>query len=98
MGYNDTPSDELFNELKQAAIEIWKTYDDEFGYATEKIDQVNSLSNFKDNWGTFVGMFDIHNQRKLYDAVSPEAQALVDEWVGGSLEAAEQRAKDMGLI
>lgn len=81
MAYNDAPSDEIFNEIKQASIEIWQTYDDTYGYASEKIDQVNSLTNFKDNWGTMVGMFDHINQEKLLAKLSPEAQAKVKEWL-----------------
>lgn len=81
MAYNDAPTDEVFSEIKQVAIEIWKTYDDEFGYATEKISIVNSITNFKDNWGTIVGMFDYPNQLKLLSKLSPEAIAKVKEWL-----------------
>lgn len=76
-----TPSDEVFNEIKEASIEIWRTYDDTYGYATEKIDRVNSISNFKDNWGSIVGMFDSPNQQKLLAKLSDEAYALVSRWI-----------------
>lgn len=81
MAYDDTPSDEIFNEIKRAAIDIWKGYDDTYGYATEKIAMVNSLTNFRDNWGTMVGMFDYQNQMKLLAKLSPQAQVLVKEWL-----------------
>lgn len=81
MGYQDAPSDKIFNEIKQASIEIWQTYDDKYGYATEKIDMVNSITNFKDNWGTMVGMFDNINQQILYSKLSPEAREKVSEWL-----------------
>jgi len=81
MSYNDAPSDEIFNEIKQASIEIWKTYDDTHGYASEKINHVNSITNIKDNWGTIVGMFDYINQGKLLDKLSPEAKVKVREWL-----------------
>lgn len=81
MSYYDAPSDEIFNEIKQAAIEIWQTYDDTFGYASEKIGYVNSITNFKDNWGTIVGMFDCHNQQKLLAKLSDEAKRKVSEWL-----------------
>lgn len=90
-------SNALFNELKSEAIKIWQTYDDTYGYATEKISYLNSFANVGDNWGTIVGMFDIHNQRKLYDAVSDDAKMLIDKWVGG-LENREREAADMGLM
>lgn len=94
-----TVSDEVFNELKEKAIEIWKTYDNEFGYVDEKLSMIEPIQNVKDNFGTFIGMFDIHNQRKLYDAVnSPEARAAIDYWVGGSLEELESSVADIGLF
>lgn len=58
------PTDEVFNDLKQAAITVWSRYDDTYGYATEKIERINSISNYADNWYTFLGMFDAKNQAK----------------------------------
>jgi len=92
-----TVTDQVFDELKREAVKIWNTYDDEFGYASEKIDYLNSFGNVKDNYGTIIGMFDIHNQRKLYYAVGPEAREAIDSWVGG-LERVELQAKEMGLF
>lgn len=79
--YMTAPSDEIFNEIKEKAIEIWKTYDDTFGYASEKIDYVNSIKNVGSNWGTIVGMFDVNNQQKLVVMLSPEAREKVYEWL-----------------
>lgn len=90
-----TVTDELFNELKNAAMEVWQTYDNTYGYVDEKIAMMN-FPNVKDNYGTIIGMFDVHNQRKLYDKVSDEAKALIDDWVGG-LEKSEKLAKELGL-
>lgn len=81
MAYDDAPSDAIFNEIKREAIKIWQGYDDTYGYATEKIDQVNSIANYRDNWGTMVGMFDQNNQLKLLLALSPEAVEKVSEWL-----------------
>jgi hypothetical protein len=81
MSYDNAPSDEIFEEIRKASIEIWQTYDDQFGYASEKIKMVNDLTNFKDNWGTMVGMFDYTNQQKLLDKLSPKAQSKVKEWL-----------------
>lgn len=79
--YYTAPSDEIFNEIKEKSIEIWSTYDDTYGYATEKIERVESITNVKDNWGTIVGMFDSTNQVKLLIALSDEARAFVTPWV-----------------
>lgn len=89
-------SDKLFDELKQASIEVWETYDDTYGYASEKINYVKSLTNVGDNYGTFIGMFDVHNQEKLYHKVGDESKALIDSWTGG-LERSIQMAKEMGI-
>ena len=37
------PTQEIFDEMRKAAISIWRDYDNRFGYATEKIKRVNSL-------------------------------------------------------
>lgn len=79
--YYTAPSDEVFNEIKEKAIEIWQTYDDTYGYASEKIGYVNRITNVKDNWGTIVGMFDSTNQQKLLAKLSPEAREKVEQWL-----------------
>lgn len=81
MSYNDAPSDEVFEDIKANAIKIWQTYDDTYGYASEKIDRVNSITNVKDNWGTIVGMFDSTNQAKLLALVKPESKEKIMEWL-----------------
>lgn len=81
MSYYDAPSDEVFNEIKEKAIEIWRTYDDTYGYATEKITQVERITNIKDNWGYIVGMFDSDNQNILLSKLSPLARDKVLEWL-----------------
>lgn len=79
--YYTAPSDKIFNEIKDRAIEIWDCYDDRYGYATEKKDQVKAITNVKDNWGFIVGMFDSDNQQKLLSRLSPEARAKVAQWL-----------------
>ena len=81
MAYDNAPSDEVFNEIKQASISIWRGYDDTHGYASEKIAQIESLTNYRDNWGTMVGMFDHNNQVKLITKLSPKAVKKVSEWL-----------------
>lgn len=72
-------NDNQFKELQLKAIQIWKTYDDEYGYASEKIAQVNSIRNFKDNFITIYGMFDTVNQQILLSMLSDETEkALMD--------------------
>jgi len=75
--YYTAPSDEVFNEIKRCSKAIWTTYDDEYGYATEKIDEIKDMENVKDNYAFLVAMFDEDNQRKLIGLLSGEARELV---------------------
>jgi hypothetical protein len=50
------PREESFNELKEACIKFWNTFDDEFGYATEKIDRIKDLPNDGPNFVMMVQM------------------------------------------
>lgn len=67
-------SDNTFAEIKVNAIEIWKEYDDTYGYATEKIQKVNSLGNIGDNALTIIAMFDHFNIIKLLSRLSDRAK------------------------
>ena len=71
--YDDTPDQKVFNEIKEAAIDIWKTYD----YTTNKINRIKDIDNFKDNAWYIVAMFDINNQTKLMEAVSEETKEQI---------------------
>ena len=77
--YYQPPSDAIFNEIKEQAIAIWKTYDDTYGYQTEKLKRISTLSNIRDNAMFIVAMFDVHNQAKLCNALSEDAAAYVWE-------------------
>jgi len=63
--YYEAPSDECFEDMKKCAIEIWSGYDDQYGYATEKINQIKDIGNIKDNFMYILAMFDIFNQQKV---------------------------------
>lgn len=75
--YYTAPEDEYFNDLKEKAIELWSTYDDEFGYASEKISRIKFIANVRDNFMYIVAMFDLPNQRKLAEMISPETRSEV---------------------
>ena len=86
--YYIAPPDEQFEELKDKAIEIWKEYDDTYGYATEKIESIKDMKNIKDNFMYMVAMFDIQNQMKLAQKLSLETRVAVKDRMiaGGSPE------------
>lgn len=86
--YYTPPSDEIFEEMKGLAREIWDNYDDDFGYATEKKECVD-IKNIGDNFMYILAMFDINNQKKLLRVASPELRQAVRERLaaGGMNEA-----------
>ena len=71
-GYYDPLAEESFNELKELAIEIWKGYDDTYGYATGKINSIKDLENVQDNGMYIFAMFDCVNQNILLSRASDE--------------------------
>ena len=77
--YYTPPPDDIFNEVKAKSVEIWKTYNDDYGYATEKINRINGLENVQDNVMFIVAMFDINNQAKLADKLSPDSRKAIRE-------------------
>jgi hypothetical protein len=62
---NNHPTDEVFKDIKTASIEIWKTYNNQFGYVDEKVDSIKKIENISDNAGFIIAKFDYQNQNKL---------------------------------
>ena len=77
--YYVAPSNEQFNEVKEKAIEIWKTYDNSFGYADEKIGRIKEIENVKDNMMYIIAMFGSLNQGKLAEKLSPSTGKAISE-------------------
>jgi hypothetical protein len=77
--YYTAPTQEIFNDIKENAIKIWKTYDDQFGYASEKINSIKDIENVKDNYMYMVAMFDSSNQVSLLSMVKPATATLIKE-------------------
>lgn len=75
--YYTPPKEEQFNELKEKAIEIWKTYDNTYGYTDEKIGRIKDLENVGDNFMYMVAMFDVTNQSILAGKLSGETRKAV---------------------
>ncbi len=75
--YYKAPSDEVFNDIKENAIKIWKTYDNTYGYVDEKIGRIKDLKNIGDNAWMMIAMFDPINQEKLLRMVKSETMDLI---------------------
>lgn len=80
--YYTKMSEECFQELKLAAIELWKEIDtdnDAYGYATGKISKIKDLENISDNGMYMVAMFDWHNQGLLAGKISEVTKKEIAE-------------------
>lgn len=74
--YYTPPTDEIFNEVRNVCMELWKEVDtdnDKFGYATGKINRIKDIANVSDNFMYMIAMFDIENQAKLSNKLSNES-------------------------
>lgn len=80
--YYKAPNQEVFDDIKTAALAIWRTYDDTYGYQSEKVNRIKDLKNISDNYGYIVGMFDSWNQNKLFRSVKlPETKELLKQLI-----------------
>lgn len=52
--YYTPPSQEIFDDIKQASIKIWETYSDVGGYSSGKINSIKDLKNISDNYGYII--------------------------------------------
>ena len=75
--YYTPPSENHFREVKEKAIEIWKTYDNTYGYADEKINAIKDIKNVGDNLMAIVSMFDENNQKKLSKMLSDDTRVEI---------------------
>lgn len=75
--YYTPPEEDIFQELKQGAINIWKTYSDQYGYSTDKINSIKDMNNVKDNFMFMVAMFDGENQRLLSSILSEKCKEQI---------------------
>lgn len=79
--YYTAPDQEIFDDIKKCAIEVWQTMDNTYGYVDEKVDRIKDIENIKDNAWYMVAMFDQDNQRKLYALAKPETRLLLDKLI-----------------
>jgi|688.fasta_scaffold1110232_2 hypothetical protein len=74
----ETPTQEIFNEMKKISTEIWNTYDNEFGYVDEKLKRINSFGNIEDNAMVMYRMFDWENQSIFRKKSSEEVISYIN--------------------
>lgn len=65
---------EMFEEIKRCCLSVWENYKDRPGdYYKSKVDYVKRITNPKDYY-VLINMFDLENQRKLYNKLSLETR------------------------
>ena len=80
--YYIAPSQEIFDDIKQASIKVWQTYDNEFRYVDEKVNAIKDFENVRDNYAYMVAMFDMFNQHKVLKLLElPESKSLVESLI-----------------
>ena len=77
--YYTPPSDEAFEDMRKACIELWNTYDNSGGYVDEKTERIKVIHNVGDNFMYMFAMLDINNQRKVAAMLAPETKEAVRE-------------------
>lgn len=74
--YYEAPPQRVFDDIKLNAERIWRSYDDTYGYASEKLKRID-IENISDNAWYIVGMFDSENQERLLSMVEPETATMI---------------------
>jgi hypothetical protein len=85
MKYYETPSQEVFDEVQEKSIEVWKeNHSDEHGYVTEKVESIRDLTNIRNNVMYIVGKFDTFNQMRLSNKLSETTRKEIrDRFISG---------------
>ena len=77
--YYTPPSDEAFEDMRKACIDLWNTYDNSAGYVDEKTERIKVIHNVGDNFMYMFAMLDMNNQRKVAAKIAPETLEAVRE-------------------
>ena len=75
---HETPSQEIFDEMKEIATKIWETYDNTYWYVDEKLEKINSLENYQDNAMVMYRMFDQVNQMMMHYKLSQNSRDYIN--------------------
>jgi len=87
--YYKQPKQEYFDELKLACIKFWGAFDNQFGYATEKINSIKDLENNSTNYMMMVKMFHQLNWEVLAELLSLEVRNDISIRLNAGVESVE---------
>ncbi|MGR3310956.1 MAG: hypothetical protein ACUZ77_09290 [Candidatus Brocadiales bacterium] len=77
--YYAPPEEDVFNELKSSAIELWSAIGRNAGYIKDKVTQIQRMQNIGDNFMYIVAIFDDGNREKLAGMLSSDTRKAVRE-------------------
>ena len=80
--YYQAPSDKIFNEVKEKAIELWETKyprEQHPNYTKKKVEYVKNINNIEDNIMTIIAMFNPINQNLLASMLPKETRKEIAE-------------------
>lgn len=77
------PPPEIVGDMLEQAHAIWSTYDDTYGYATEKKEMLKVVQRDPREFMVCWTMFDWKNQQILYSKLHPETQDYLDKVLNG---------------
>ena len=87
--YYKQPKQEYFDEVKSACIKAWGLFDDQFGYATEKINSIKDLENNATNYMMMIKMFHVLNWEILSELLSLETRNDISIRLNAGVENCE---------
>jgi len=71
------PRQKVFEEIKKACVDMWKTYDNSYGYVDEKIERVEQIRNEGADVMFLLNMFHHTMKEYIISTLSPEAKDYI---------------------
>lgn len=87
--YYKQPKQEYFNEVKKACIKFWELFDDQFGYSTEKINEIKDLENNSTNYMMMIKMIHPLSWEVLAEILSLETRNDISIRLNAGVESVE---------
>lgn len=69
---------EVFDEIKEAAIKQWNTFDNTHGYVDEKLTRVNSIRNIQLDGLILLRMFHRNSRQKIINSLSDRTKMYLE--------------------
>lgn len=77
--YYVAPDQQVFDNIKEKAIELWNEVATNPEYAKDKVGHIKDIKNVQDNFMYIFAMFDPNNQFKLIKKILPQTAKEIAE-------------------